>query len=100
MDPPGSPHLERAVFADVEGQRVAGVQVAGEDGLCQQRFGLALQVALKRPRAVYGVVAVFDDQLARLGCDLQRERFLCQTCAQIRNEQVDDSRDILARSGL
>lgn len=65
-----SPHLEPAVRADVERQHVARVQVAGEDGLRQQRFGLALEIALERPRAVDGVIAVVGDQLARRGRDL------------------------------
>ena len=97
---PDSPHLESAVRADVERQHVARVQVAGEDGLRQQRFGLALEIALKRPRAVDGVIAVVGDQLARRGRDLQRKRLLGQPCAQVRDEQIDDGGDVLARKRL
>ena len=64
---PDSPYLEPAVRADVERQHVARVQVAGEDGLRQQRFGLALEIALERPRAVDGVIAVVGDQLRAAG---------------------------------
>ena len=46
---------ERAVFG-VHDERVAGVQVAGEDGAGNERLGVALQVALERTRTVDRVI--------------------------------------------
>jgi len=87
---------ERAVLG-IHDERVAGVQVAGEDGAGNERLGVALQVALERARTVDRVIPVFDDE--RLGGvgHLKVQRAVSQTAAQGGDEIVDDVRQVVAR---
>ena len=72
---------KRAVLG-VHDERVAGVQVAGEDGAGNERLGVALQVALERARTVDRVIPVGDDE--RLGGvgHLEVQRAVSQAAAQ------------------
>ena len=75
--------------------RVARLQVVGDHRLCDQRLHLALEISLERPRAVNGIVAVFDDEIFRERGDHQLQLFVFQPCGKILYQQVDDLRDIL-----
>ena len=88
-------HLEVSLFRGLHPQGIAVGGLALNQGTGNQRFNLALDQALHRPRAVHRVIAHLHQAVDRLRVKLQLQLAILEARAQAVELQVNNLPDLL-----
>ena len=75
--------------------RISCPDTVRQNQSCRQSLHIFLQISLKRPCAVYGIVTVFHDKFFRPLCQRNRKLLVGQTLVDVLNQQADNAADII-----